>query len=126
MPALPDQLPCARSTPTRADRSSHPGGHAVNSLLRVSGGLGLAGVLLGLSLLILACAGFDAALYFSPAVVVFGITAGILTLLSARRSPLSDDSSILASLFLTTLAILGGLLELAVWLQWPIFFGQHG
>jgi hypothetical protein len=97
----------------------------VNSLLRVSGSLGLAGVLLGLSLLVLACAGFDAALYFSPAVITLGITTGILTLISARRSPLSDDTSILAGLFLAAIGLLGGLLELAVWQQWPILFGQH-
>jgi hypothetical protein len=98
----------------------------VNPLLRVSGGLGLAGVLLGLSLLVLACAGFNAAFYFSPAVIILGFTAGILTLISAIRSPLMDDSSILAGLFLSALGILGGVLELAAWQQWPILFGQHG
>jgi hypothetical protein len=126
MPALPDQLSGTRSTPPRSHRSGCPGGNTVNSLLRVSGGLGVASVLLGLSLLVLACAGFDAALYFSPAVITLGITTGVLTLISARRSPLIDDPSILTGLFLATLGLLGGLLELAVWQQWPILFGQHG
>jgi hypothetical protein len=97
----------------------------VNPLLRVGGGLGLAGVLLGFALLALSCAGFDAALCFSPLVLIFAISGGTLTLIAARRSPLIDDSSILAGLFLAALGSLGGLLELAAWQQWPILFGQH-
>jgi hypothetical protein len=92
----------------------------VNPLLRVSGGLGLAGVLLGLLLLVLACAGFNAAFFFSPAVLLLGFTGGMLTLISARRSPLSADTSVLASLFLAALCLLGGMLELAVWQHWMI------
>ena len=90
----------------------------MNPLLRVSGGLGLAGVLLGLSLLVFACAGFSAALDFSPAVITLAVTGGVLTLISARRSPLVDDPLILAGLFLASLGVLGGILELAAWQRW--------
>jgi glucose uptake protein GlcU len=119
MPALPDQLPSPRSTPPGSP-FDHSGSHPVNPLLRVSGGLGLAGVSLGLALLALSCAGVDAAFCFSPAVLIFAVIGGILTLISARRSPLIDDSAILLGLFLAALGIIGGLLELAVWQQWSI------
>jgi hypothetical protein len=121
MSALPDQLPRARSTPafsTLRFADECTGGQPVNPLLRVSGGLGFAGVLLGLALLVFACAGFTAAFYFSPAVILFGIIGGLLTLISARRSPLTDDSRVLAGLFLAALCLLGGVLELAVWQKW--------
>ena len=133
MPALPDQLSSPRGTPPTGARENR--GHALiprrlapdaNPLLRVAGGLALAGVLLGLSLLILTCCGFDAALYFSPAILVLSFAGGILTILAAKHSPSTETGPILASFFLATLALLGGVLELAVWLQWPILFSQHG
>jgi hypothetical protein len=95
------------------------------SLLRVGGGLSLAGVLLGIVLLLLTCSGLDAALDFSPAVLLLAIAGGILTLISARCAPITETGPILASLFISALALLGGVLQLAVWLQWPIVFGQH-
>jgi hypothetical protein len=98
---------------------------SINPLLKPAGGLGLAGVLLGLLLLIFTCAGFDAALYFSPAVLALGLTGGTLTILATRSAPGTQTGPILASLFIATLALLGGLLELAVWLHWPILFNQH-
>jgi hypothetical protein len=135
MPALPDQLQSSRGTPatgTGENRSralnssvSDTAATPVHPLLRVAGGLSLAGVLLGIILLLLTCAGLDAALDFSPAVLALGVAGGILTLLSTRHSPATETGPILASLFMSALALLGGVLQLAVWLQWPILFGQH-
>jgi hypothetical protein len=92
--------------------------------LAVAGGLSLAAVLLGIILLLLTCSGFDAALSFSPAVVALSIAGGTLTLLGSRRSPTTQTGPILASLFMSALALLGGTLLIAAWLQWPILFGQ--
>jgi hypothetical protein len=124
MPALPDQLPSSRSPSRHGAHGGASGRPPVKSLQQVAGGLGLAGVLLGIAILIAACAGFDAALYFSPAVLFFGMTDLVLTLIATRRLPRGDDSSVLASLFLAILAISGGLMELAVWMHWSILFNQ--
>jgi hypothetical protein len=129
MPALPDQLPSARSAPeSRAgeDRGGrlNPPLTASNPILSVAGGLSLAGVLLGILLLLLTCSGFDAALYFSPAVLALAIAGGIMTTIAARHSPTTQTGPVLASLFMTAVALLGGVLQLAVWLQWPILFAQ--
>jgi hypothetical protein len=125
MPALPDQLPSPRSAATRAGGTGQPGGGApVNPLVQVAGGLGLAGVLLGFCIVIICCAGFDAALYFSPAVISLGVADLILTIVASHRSAAAQDSSTLASLFLAILCVGGGLLELAALVHWPILFNQ--
>jgi hypothetical protein len=97
----------------------------VKSLLHVAGGLGLAGVVLGLAILVASCAGLDAAVYFSPAVILFGLSDLVLVLLATRRPPCDNDSAVLAGFFLAMLAIAGGLLELAAWMHWPILFNQQ-
>ncbi len=96
----------------------------VKPLLQVAGGLGLAGVLLGLCICIVCCAGFDAALNFSPAVISLGVADLILTILASHKPKIGQDSSTLASMFLAVLCIGGGLLELAALLHWPILFNQ--
>jgi hypothetical protein len=123
MSALPDQLPRPRSSPTGNGGSSGivP---PLKPLLQVAGGLGLAGVLLGFTILIASCAGLDAALYFSPAVIVLGVGDLVLTGIAIRQRPVGNDSSTLASLFLALLSILGGLFEFAALLHWPILSSQ--
>ena len=96
----------------------------IHPLLQVGGGLGLAGVLTGFVLLIFSCAGFDAALDFSPAVIALGLGGGVASILATIKTDL-PDSSALAAFFLSILAILGGLLEMTAWLHWPILFTQH-
>jgi len=132
MSALPDQLPSPRSPKAIGKRENRVNtlnplltGPIPKPLLSVGGGLGFAGVLLGLSLFIFDCAGFDAALFFSPAVLALGSAGGILAFLSTRQSPPIEDGPVMASLFIAILAILGGSLELAILLQWPILFNQH-
>jgi hypothetical protein len=122
MPALPDQFPRSRTSSPRAGYSTGGSVTPLNNTTKVAGGLGLSAVLLGLVLLILGCAGLDAAMDFSPAVVALGIADLVLSIVATRTSHARSDSSTLAAMFLAVLSILGGVLEMAVWLHWPILF----
>ena len=41
-----------------------------------------------------------------------------------QRTLKMEDMQVLAAFFVTLIATIGGLVELAVWRHWPIFFGQ--
>jgi hypothetical protein len=96
-----------------------------NLLVRTGGALGIAGSLIGLAIFLTACGGFDAAFSFSPIPLAMGALGLLLLFLGAiRRGVTIEDSHVLASLFINIMAIVGGLLEVAVWKRWPVFFGQ--
>lgn len=94
-------------------------------LIRTSGSLGIAGSLIGLAIFLTACGGFDAAFSFSAIPFAMGLLGFVLLILGAvRRGVAIEDSHVLAALFINIMAIVGGLLEIAVWKRWPVFFGQ--
>ncbi len=98
-----------------------------STLVRVGGGLSLAGCLAGLGILTLCCGGLDAALPFSVLPTLAGLVGGAITFFASTgaRQPGTPDTSVLAALFIAAMAVLGGLLEMAAWLHWPILFNQH-
>ena len=107
------------------DYSSLPNQSSANKLIRAGGSLGIAGSLIGVAIFVTACAGFDAVFSFSPIPFAMGVIGLPLTLIGAmRRGVTIEDSHVPASLFINLMALAGGLLEIAVWLHWPIFFGQ--
>ena len=97
-----------------------------NTLVRAGGGLGIAGCCIGLLAFITACAGFDAVFAFSPIPFLMGIVGLALTIAGAvqQRTLKIEDTHVIASLFINLIAFVGGLVELAVWRHWTIFFGQ--
>jgi hypothetical protein len=98
---------------------------SANLLVRTGGALGIAGSLIGVAIFLTACGGFDAVFSFSPIPFAMGIVGLLLLILGAvRRGVTIEDSHVLAALFINVMAIVGGLLEMAVWKRWPVFFGQ--
>jgi hypothetical protein len=95
-----------------------------SGLLEVGGGLALAGIVIGLAILILCCGGFDGALTFSLLPILTGTAGGVLSFIATWRAREISDSAVLAAFFMALLAVLGGLLEAAAWLHWPILFSQ--
>ena len=96
-------------------------------MLTVAGGLGFAGIGLGLVNLCFCCAGFEGALYFSPAVIALGVVAFILTTFAMTQSSTihpNNESRTIACLCLSILCIIGGILEVAVLMQSPLLLSQ--
>jgi hypothetical protein len=92
-------------------------------LVKFGGFLGIAGCTLGLILLIVGCAGFGKALSWSMGCIGAGALGLLITLAGAffERRKLGEETHVLQALFACFLSILGGVLELAVWLKWSIF-----
>lgn len=97
-----------------------------SKLVRAGGALGIAGCSIGLVVFIGTCAGFDAAFYFSPIPLVMGAVALVLTIVGAmqQRTMALEDTHVLAAFFISLMALFGGLIEVATWRHWTIFFGQ--
>jgi hypothetical protein len=91
-------------------------------LVRVGGLLGIVGCLLGLIILIVGCAGYNRGLALSVGAVGLGglglVVALVGGLIHHRR--IGQDTHILQALFACLMSVVGGLIEMAVWLKWPI------
>jgi hypothetical protein len=92
--------------------------------VRLGGALGIAGSIIGLLIFVVACAGFDGAFLFSMLPVAMGAVGLIIAFTAAlqQKSLVIEDTHVTASFFVNFIAIVGGLLEMAIWLKWPIFY----
>ena len=93
------------------------------ALIRWAGMIGVAASCLGVASFVLGCAGFDRgfALYWVPMIagglgLLMTIVGGIL------RHGGVEDTPIVAALFVNLFAVVGGLLECALWRGWDIFY----
>jgi hypothetical protein len=106
------------------DLSLRPG--RSTTLVRAGGALGIAGCMIGLLVFITACAGFDAVFYFSPIPFLMGVVGLVMVIAGGvqQRTLKIEDMHVVAAFFVTLIATIGGLVELAAWRHWTIFFGQ--
>lgn len=97
---------------------------ASSPLLKVGGGLGIAASVIGLLALILACAGFNKALYLGVVVVVMSAAGLVVALVGAftQKHLISEDTHVLQALFTNAIGLLGGFLEMAIAFGWPLFY----
>jgi hypothetical protein len=119
VPAL--QLPPA--APTAADLPLiSPVQVPSSPLVRFGGFLGIAGIAIGLIVLLVGCAGYAGALALSPVPVVAGGLGLVLALggALAQHRRIAEDTHVMQALFATLMSLAGGLLEMAIWLKWPI------
>ncbi|HWE92768.1 MAG TPA: hypothetical protein VG269_02235 [Tepidisphaeraceae bacterium] len=89
-------------------------------LTRLGGSLGLAGCCVGLLVFLVGCAGFNAAMGFSPIPLILG-AAGILLSLAGgftEHEHLPEDTAVLSAVFTSALSLIGGAAEVSVWLAW--------
>ncbi len=93
------------------------------SLVQVGGGLGIAGCVIGLLIFIAACGGFNAAFNLSLLPLAFGAIGLVLTVIGAitQKDARIEDTQVLAAMFVALFALLGGLVEVAVWYGWRLF-----
>ena len=90
-------------------------------ILHYGGLLGLAACAVGLLVLLLACAGVNAALKVSWLPLLLGLGGFVLALIgaNAEKSRIREDTHVLAALYAACLGIIGGLVEMTAWLGWP-------
>ena len=111
--------------PTAADLPlAYAGPTPSSPLVRFGGLLGIVGSILGLIALLIACAGYGRALAVSPASVGLGALGVLVALLGAftQRRRIAEDTHVMQAVFAGLISVIGGLLEMAVWLRWPIFY----
>ena len=91
-------------------------------LVRVGGLFGIVGCVLGLGILLIGCAGFSAALKAAPVAIGFGTLGILVTLIGAlfQHRRIGEDTHVLQALFACLLSVIGGVLELAMHMKWPI------
>ena len=92
-------------------------------MLRLGGSLGIAACAVGLLVLVAACAGFGKAVVLSIIPVGLSIPGLVLSIVGAikDKDALAEDTHVLQALFANLAGLIGGLLEMAAWLNWPLF-----
>lgn len=92
-------------------------------LVRFGGLLGILGSFVALLVLAAGCAGFDRALSGSVGAVGLGALGLAITLAGAftQHRRIGEDTHVLQAIFACLLAVVGGLVEMALWMRWPIF-----
>ena len=99
-------------------------GEGTPKLLRLGGSLGIAGCVIGLAILVGACAGLRAALAMSFIPLLLGLAGFVLALVGANTEKHkygAEDTHVLAALFATSMAVIGGLVLRAAWLGWVTY-----
>jgi len=116
-PATPTATPTAADVPLT---SSEP--VPSSPLVRLGGLFGIAGTLVGLIVLVVGCAGYSKAMAIGPIVAGFGAVGLLIVLIGAftQRRRIGEDTHVLQALFACLLSIIGGVLEMAVYMKWPI------
>jgi hypothetical protein len=97
-------------------------GQSRGSLVRVGGALGVAGCIVGLLVLVAGCAGFYAAYSFCLVPLTLGVVGLVLAIIGAVKSKDSPDTHVLGALFTTIVSVIGGVVELAAWMGWKVFY----
>ncbi len=103
------------------DQTTTLGGKGSGSMVRVAGGLGLAACVVGLAIFLAGCAGYEGALSLSAIPLVLGLPGVVLSILGAVFQENPEDTHVMGALFPCILGVIGGVVEMAAWLHWPVF-----
>jgi hypothetical protein len=97
--------------------------------VRLGGSLGIAATSISLAIFTLGCFGFTAAFKVLPIIpMVLSVPGMVLTIIGAtiKKSAGDEDTQTLAAMFVNLVGFVGALLELAIWLNWNVFYQQGG
>ena len=97
-------------------------------LARLGGALGIAGACIGLLIFLVACAGFSGVMPFSLIPFGLGLVGFVLAIVGGviQKDVGMEDTHVLAAIFINIMAIVGGLVEMAAWRGWAVFFKAGG
>src|SRR2546430_1784731 len=86
------------------------------SLVKVGGGLIIAGTIIGTTIFVLGCFGFGAAFTLALIPTVLGAAGLVLSIVGAlvQHAAGVEDTHVLASILLSIAVLCGGLLEVAI------------
>ena len=93
-------------------------------LLRLGGALGIAACVVGLLVMLAACAGLNKALVLSIIPVALSAPGLVISMVAAvsQKRLITEDTHVLHALFANMAGLAGGLLEMAAWRNWPLFY----
>jgi hypothetical protein len=108
--------------------ASTPGPSRGTSLVKVGGALGVAGAIIGIAIFVGGCFGFDAAFALSTIPTLLGALGLVLIFVGgfAQRRVGVTEPQALAAVFISLAVLVGGLLEVCIWLGQPIFASAGG
>lgn len=119
------ELPASGSAPAggRALDYDAVGTTHHSGMLRLGGALGIAACAVGLVVMVAACAGLNKVVVLSLVPVALSIPGLIISMVGAvlQKKQIAEDTHVLHALFANIAGLIGGLLEMAVWQNWPIF-----
>lgn len=92
-----------------------------SSLVKIAGALGIASTLIALATFLMGLFGFYAAFMLSPLALILGTLAIILTIVGVvMKMPDGDEETQpIAALFVGMMGVVGGLIQLQLWMHWP-------
>jgi|SRR3954447_9767707 len=126
MSETPESSPGAGAAGTRPlDYTSSATLRPVSSgMLRLGGSLGIAACAVGLAIMVAACAGFGKVVVMSLIPVALSIPGLVISIVGAvfQKKQITEDTHVMHALFANTVGLLGGLLEMAAWQNWNIFY----
>lgn len=91
--------------------------------LKIGGGLGIAAALIGLAAVVAGCAGFHKALVLGVVVTILAAAGLVTALVGAwtQKHLIAEDTHVMQALFANVIGLVGGILEMAVAFNWPLF-----
>jgi hypothetical protein len=92
------------------------------SLTRLGGSLGIAACCIGMAIFVIACFGYQAAFALSFLPVIMSGVGFVLSVLGGVFKRGVDETGPLSGIFINLFGLLGGLLLMAVWQDWMIFY----
>jgi hypothetical protein len=112
--SAPDSMnPLAYASPSTPTEGS--------PMISVGGVIGIGANVIGLAVLLAACFGLEGAFLFAWLVLILGVAGLICGVVGGIVKKPQEDTHVVAVLFINLFAIVGGLLETAVYMKWPIF-----
>jgi hypothetical protein len=96
------------------------------SLTRLGGSLGIASCCIGMAIFMIACFGYQAAFALSFLPVIMSLAGLVLSVVGGVFKRGVDEVGPLSGIFINLFGILGGLLLMAVWQDWMVFYREPG
>jgi hypothetical protein len=109
------------------DYASPGAAGSATSLPRIGGALGLAGAFIGTAIFVMGCFGLQAAFTLSLIPTILGAVGLVLTFCGIfYKRIVGDDPHVVAALLINLAVLVGGLMEMCIWLNKPLFAGAAG